>query len=260
MKRFLTIFCIASVILVASCKSNVNKASEETDQALLDSAEKQNGKSLIIFSKTNGFRHKSIANGIKTISSIAEEKGLSVIATEDSLFFNTENLDKAKIVVFLSTTGDILGAAEEKAFENYIQSGGTYLGIHAASDTEFDWPWYGKFVGAYFDGHPSKPNVREAKLYKGEPHVTTEHWTDTITRNDEWYNYKNLNMAVTPTLFLDETSYEGGRNGEYHPIAWYHNYDGGKVYYTGGGHTEESFDEPGFKEHLERAVVWLMEE
>ncbi len=125
------------------------------------------------------------------------------------------------------------------------------MGIHAASDTEYDWPWYGKLVGAYFDGHPNDPNVREAKMkVVNRQHLSTTHLDDTWVRNDEWYNYKNINPKLQVLICLDETSYEGGTNGDNHPIAWYQEFDGGRVFYTGGGHTTESYDEPDFQKHL----------
>ena len=146
---------------------------------------------------------------------------------------------------------DVLGADQEQAFKNYINNGGNYMGIHAASDTEYDWPWYGKLVGAYFTSHPNDPNVREAKMnVVNRQHLSTSHLNDTWERNDEWYNYKNINPDMNVLIYLDETSYEGGTNGDNHPIAWYYEFDGGRVFYTGGGHTKESYDEPDFQKHL----------
>ncbi len=219
--------------------------------------EKING--ILVFSKTEGFRHESIGAGIKLIKKIGEEQGYTVEATESAKAFKTQNLKDFKVVVFLNTTGDVLDDSQQLEFQRFIQAGGSFLGVHAAADTEYDWPWYGKLVGGYFNGHPNDPNVREASIDKTEhKHISTDHLQERWDREDEWYNYKSLYSDITPVLNLDETSYEGGTNGEHHPIAWYHEYDGGRAYYTGGGHTDESYEEEGFVKHIEGALAWLI--
>ena len=133
------------------------------------------------------------------------------------------------------------------------------MGVHAAADTEYDWPWYGKLVGGYFDSHPSNPNVRKATInVVNKSHPATEHLSDTWIRTDEWYNYKTLSSETTVLLNLDESSYEGGTNGTNHPIAWYQEFDGGRAFYTGGGHTDDSYDEPMFRQHLLGGIEWCL--
>lgn len=212
---------------------------------------------VLAFTKTSGYRHQSISKGVQTLRELGRENGFIVLQTETAEDFNPQELKNFKLVVFLSTTMDVLNEAQQKAFENYIKNGGSFLGIHAAADTEYDWPWYGKLVGGYFESHPNDPNVRNAQIELVDPsHISTKHLPNTWTRSDEWYNYKNLNPEVNVVLNLDEKSYEGGTNGENHPIAWYHEYDGGRAFYTGGGHTEASFDEPAFRQHLLGAMMW----
>ena len=214
---------------------------------------------VLVFTKTEGYRHESIATGVKTLRELGRKNNFIVLRTESEEDFTAENLANYQAVVFLSTTGDILNEDEQTAFENYIKSGGSYLGIHAAADTEYKWDWYGKLVGGYFESHPNNPNVREAKIeVLDKTHSATAHLNDTWLRNDEWYNYKNLNSKVTVAMNLDEKSYEGGTNGANHPIAWYHNYDGGRAYYTGGGHTNESYSDSDFKKHLLGAIFWCL--
>ena len=214
---------------------------------------------ILVFTKTMGYRHKSIEKGVETLKILGKENSFSITQTEDSLQFNDTNLKKYDLILFLSTTMDVLGADQEQAFKNYINNGGNYMGIHAASDTEYDWPWYGKLVGAYFTSHPNDPNVRVAKMnVVNRQHLSTSHLNDTWERNDEWYNYKNINPDMEVLIYLDETSYEGGTNGDNHPIAWYHEFDGGRVFYTGGGHTEESYDEPDFQKHLVGGINYCL--
>ncbi len=214
---------------------------------------------VLAFTKTTGYRHKSIEKGVHTLRQLGRKNNFIVLQTETSSDFNSLNLKNYKLVVFLSTTGDVLNEKEQGAFEKYIKSGGSFMGIHAAADTEYDWPWFGKMVGGYFESHPNDPNVLNAKMdVLTKEHPATSHLKDSWSRNDEWYNYKNLNLNVTVLLNLDEKSYAGGTNGDNHPIAWYHEYDGGRAFYTGGGHTEASFDEPDFRKHLLGGILWCL--
>jgi len=118
---------------------------------------------VLVFSKTAGFRHSSIPTGVEAIRTLGAENGFSVTATEDAGAFTDGNLAQYEAVVFLSTTGDVLDETQQAAFERYIEGGGGYVGIHAASDTEYDWPWYGGLVGAYFNGHPA-PQTATVKV------------------------------------------------------------------------------------------------
>ncbi len=214
---------------------------------------------VLVFTKTDGYRHKSIEKGALTLRQLGRKNGFIALQSETAEDFNHQNLRNYKLVIFLSTTMDVLNPSQQKAFESYIKNGGSFMGIHAAADTEYDWAWYGKLVGGYFDSHPNDPNVRNAKIdVLNKEHASTAHLKDTWLRSDEWYNYKNLNPKVTVLMNLDEKSYEGGTNGDSHPIAWYHEFDGGRAYYTGGGHTESSFDEPDFKQHLLGAIEWCL--
>ena len=104
--------------------------------------------SVLVFSRTEGFRHDSIPAGIAAIRQLGQQRGFSVDATEDAGTFADEVLIKYKVVVFLSTTGDVLNNAQQAAFERYIRRGGGFVGIHSATDTEYDWPFYGAVVGA----------------------------------------------------------------------------------------------------------------
>jgi uncharacterized protein len=210
----------------------------------------------LIFSKTNGYRHQSIPAGIEAIKKLGEANKFSVETTEDSLAFTDENLAKYKAVIFLSPTMNVLGEEQQKAFENYIKKGGGFVGIHAATDCEYDWPWYVKMVGGSFLSHPQQ---QVAKIMVKDPKdPSTKHLPAVWERKDEWYNFKNMNPDVHVLLALDETSYTGGKNGDNHPIAWYHEYDGGRAFYTGLGHTNESYTEPAFLQHLLAGIKYAM--
>lgn len=228
-------------------------------QENLDTAPKKRPDFVLVFTKTEGYRHESISTGVKALRELGRQNNFIVIRTESPEDFTDQNLKNYQLVVFLSTTGDVLDAEEEKAFENYINGGGSFLGIHAASDTEYEWDWYGKLVGGYFESHPNNPNVLEATVQRiDKTHISTKHLPDSWVRNDEWYNYKNLNPAMTIALNLDESSYKGGTNGKSHPIAWYHEVGQGRAYYSGGGHTNESYKEANFIQHILGAIEWCL--
>ena len=253
MKTLRIIICTL-LICISFTASSQPQMPEEKNAAINDEIAQ-----VLVFTKTMGYRHKSIEKGVETLKKLGKENNFSITQTEDSLQFNETNLKKYDLVLFLSTTLDVLGPDQEQAFKNYINNGGNFMGIHAASDTEYDWPWYGNLVGAYFTSHPNDPNVREAKMnVVNREHLSTAHLNDTWIRNDEWYNYGNINPEIEVLIYLDETSYEGGTNGDNHPIAWYQEFDGGRVFYTGGGHTNESFDEPDFQKHLAGGINYCL--
>ncbi|NOV97800.1 ThuA domain-containing protein [Isoptericola halotolerans] len=206
---------------------------------------------VLVFSKTAGFRHGSIPAGIAAIEQLGVENGFSVDSTEDAGAFTDENLEQYEAVVWLSTTGDVLNDEQQEAFERYIGNGGGYAGVHAASDTEYDWPWYGELVGAYFASHPA--NQDATIKVEDSVHPSTDHLPERWERYDEWYNFRSSPRDEVHVLAsLDESTYQvgSGAMGADHPIAWCHEYDGGRSWYTGGGHTNESFAEPDFLEHL----------
>jgi len=207
---------------------------------------------VLIFTKTAGYRHNSIPDGIACVEALAREAGLVPRATEDAAVFNATDLEGVAAIVFLSTTGDILDETQQVAFETYMKAGGGYLGIHAAADTEYEWPYYANLVGAQFDSHPkiqlAKLNVIDATS------AATAFLPNPWERTDEWYNYKNLSDSLHVLLELDESSYEGGTNGDHHPAAWTHRLGAARAFYTAGGHTKASYQEPLFRKHLSAAL------
>ena len=218
---------------------------------------------VLIFSKTAGFYHESIPNGIAAIQKLGAENGFAVDTTKNAELINEENLAQYAAVIFLSTTGDILDHYQEADFERYIQSGGGFVGIHAAADTEYEWGWYGRLVGGYFSDHPGindpHPNVQPGKITKtGEKHPSVDFLPESWERTDEWYSYKKVNPNTKKLLLLDEASYQGGADMGEHPIAWYHDFDGGRAYYTGGGHTKESYEEADFLKHLLSGIQYAI--
>ncbi|MER5425735.1 ThuA domain-containing protein [Streptosporangium roseum] len=204
---------------------------------------------VLVFSKTAGFRHDSIPAGIAALRELAVQGGFTVDATEDAAAFTPANLAGYRAVVFLMTTGDVLNATQQTAFESYIAAGGGYVGVHAAADTEYDWAFYGGLVGAYFASHPA---IQRATVrVEDQAHPSTAHLPAVWVRTDELYNYRTNPRSTAHVLAtLDESTYTGGSMGADHPIAWCKPYRGGRAWYTGLGHTTESYAEPNFRAHL----------
>jgi type 1 glutamine amidotransferase len=238
------LFLLLTLVLTVSFASNNEKPELKKENKVL------------IFSKTNGYRHQSIPVGIEAIKKLGEENGFAVFATEDSTYFTPENLQQYKAIIFLSPTGHVLGEAQQAAMEGYIRKGGGYVGIHAATDCEYGWPWYVKLVGASFVSHPKQ---QQAKLIVvNKKHSSTKGLPQTWERFDEWYNFKDINPDITVLIKIDEKSYTGGINGDNHPMAWYHNYEGGRAFYTELGHTNESYSDPLFLGHLLGGIKYAM--
>ncbi|MDR7304182.1 ThuA domain-containing protein [Haloactinomyces albus] len=204
---------------------------------------------VLVFSKTAGYRHASIPDGIAAIKELGAQHHFGVDATEDAGAFTDENLEQYEAVIWLSTTGNVLNEAQQAAFERYIKGGGGYVGIHAAADTEYDWPFYGKLTGAYFESHPS---IQEATVkVTDRVHPSTKSLPKSWTRTDEWYNYAtNPRGDVHVLAALDESTYDGGAMGADHPISWCQLHQGGRAWYTGMGHTTASYGDQKFREHM----------
>ena len=214
---------------------------------------------VLVFSKTKGWKHTSIPAGQSAIVKLGEENGFSVDTSSNADLFRERKLKKYDVVIFLNTTGNVLNPEQEAAFERYIQAGGGFVGIHSAADTEYDWAWYGKLVGAYFSSHPLKPGTRKAVIeVKDTTHAATRGLPARWERSDEWYNFKSYYAGIQVLADLNENSYEGGTHGSNHPIAWHHEFDGGRAFYTGGGHEPSSFEEPLFLQHLLGGIRYAM--
>ena len=215
--------------------------------------------SVLIFTRTEGFAHASIPDGVAMIEDIGLEEGHTVEVTEETTLFTPASLTLYDVVVWLSTTGDVLDTPEQDAFEGFIQAGGGYVGIHAAADCEYDWPWYGELLGngAWFLSHPA---IQTATLELENPgHPGAGFSLAETPFEDEWYNFQaNPRPVVDVVMTLDETSYDPGAGamGADHPIVWAHNFAGGRVFYTALGHRSETYNDPRFKEQIRGAIGW----
>ena len=203
---------------------------------------------VLVFSKTVGYRHESIEAGKKALMAMGAANGILVDTTENAAKITEDTLKQYAAVIFLSPTGNILERAAEVDLQRFIQAGGGYVGIHAAADAEYDWRWYGSLVGGYFLSHPDQQEAT-VRIVDAKD-ASASHLPSAWTRTDEWYNYKSLGKDLHVLATLDESTYTGGENGAVHPISWQHTFDGGRAWYTGMGHTVESYSDSLFLKHV----------
>lgn len=254
-----TFTLLLSLLLGAGVAAGCTQSHEETADVKASVFQNDGDQHILLFTKTDGFRHSSIEPGIEALKKMGQDKGFSITHSEDPRIFADDKLGEFDAVVFLNTTMTLFGPEQREAFQSYIGRGGGFAGIHSATDTEYDWEWYGELVGAYFANHPGNPNVRSAIVKVADrDHLATAHLPAEWKREDEWYNFGYINPDIQVLLMLDTDSYEGSDHPGNHPISWYHEFDGGRSFYTGLGHTHESFSEELFLEHLYGGLRYAM--
>lgn len=214
-------------------------------------------KKILVFSKTAGFRHTAaIQAGKAGLLALGRQHKFGVDTTESAAVFTPENLKQYAAVVFLCTTGNVLNDEQQKAFEQFIHNGGGYVGLHSAADTEYDWPWFGGLNGAYFKSHPRQ---QEAVFnIVDSTNIATAHLPTVWKRFDELYNFKWIGTDLHVLITIDENTYTGGGNGDDHPMAWYHEYDGGRGFYTALGHDNKSWEDPLYVQHVLGGLHYVM--
>ncbi|MGH2944775.1 MAG: ThuA domain-containing protein [Solirubrobacteraceae bacterium] len=268
-------FAVTTAVFCASLvAATVSLASNPPDFPLISNGPKFKA---LVYHETTGFRHASIPYAIEQLTAYGDANGFAVTADRTSARFTDEGLAEFDVVVWLSTVGGVRGDgplltdAEWAAFERYMEGGGGYAGIHAASDCCDESSWYGELLGnqARFHSHPGGVGGSPGCIgnFPGDPnrvnntrscfqavveteddkHPSTRHLPDRWDISDELYNFKaNPRSTVHVLQTLDESSYDfqphpyirgwGNLMGEDHPITWCQVYDGGRVWYTGLGH------------------------
>jgi uncharacterized protein len=207
---------------------------------------------VLVFTHTAKFRHDAIPTTVSTLRLLAERERMAVDQSENPADFTPANLARYKVVVFANTTGDVLDATQQAAMEGFIRSGGGFVGVHSAADTEYDWPWYGQLVGAYFRNHPEGLQFSRVQPEQdGKPAGVS--WPV----RDELYNYRsNPRGTLQIVATVDEKTYAGGTMGADHPIAWCHAFDGGRSWYTGLGHDKAVYRSREFQAHLRQGLLY----
>ena len=215
--------------------------------------------SVALFTKTDGWHHDSINAGVTAIQELAKLHDFNVFWTEDAnRVFNDKELAKYKVVIFMLTTGNVLNDEQQAAFERYIRAGGGFVGVHSASDTEYDWPWYTKMVGHMFHIHPA---VQTATIKVEDFNFPgMDRFARRFLFTEEWYEFgPPTSDQLKFLLSVDEKTYQPAANwgakkgdgmGDFHPVSWYQNYDGGRAFYTALGHLPATYSDPNFRHHL----------
>src|SRR6478609_5244451 len=218
----------------------------------------------LLFTKTDGFHHESIHEGVTAIREMAKRNNFTVDWHENAEIFNDKALANYGVVIFLNTTGNILSEEQQTAFEKLIKAGKGFVGIHCASDTEYEWAWYTKMVGMMFKIHPQQQTAYLKIEDSNFPGM--ERFPKKLLWTDEWYEFSarkadDLHFLIS----VDEKTYapyakwgenEGKGMGAFHPISWYHNYDGGRSFYTALGHIPLTFSDPLFIDHIYGGIYW----
>lgn len=218
----------------------------------------------LLVTTTRGWHHESISAGVLAIQELGRKHFFDVQLFEDPNSFTDTFLSKFDVIIFLNTTGDIFDSAQQKVMERFIESGKGFVGIHSASDTEYGWEWYTQLVGRMFHIHPSIQTAKLEVLDKGFPGLRG--FTDNTLWTDEWYEFGPEKVTgLHYILGVDESSYNpkvqwpgksGVGMGIFHPIAWYHQFDGGRGFYTALGHMPEDFSDPAFLNHIFAGIFW----
>ncbi len=221
-------------------------------------------KAMLVFSKTAGYRHDCIPVGKLAFVKLGKAHGYAVDTTEDATAFTSENLKKYKLVVFLCTTGTVLDTLQKQAFQQFIEGGGGFIGIHSATDTEYNWPWFGKLVGAYFKNHPSNSPLTGMLHVEDRNNPATRRMPENFSRSDEWYNFKYVNPDDHMLVTIDQTTYNSTQTStnvigddKKHPVSWCHEYNGGRAFYTSMGHLKSAYSEPLFLDHLWGGIQYV---
>ena len=221
--------------------------------------------SVLLFSKTAGWHHDSINAGVTAIQELGKLHDFNVFWTEDAnRVFNDKELAKYKVVIFLLTTGDVLNDEQQAAFEKFIRAGGGFVGIHSAADTEYGWPWYTKMVGHMFHIHPPVQTAVLQVLDYNFPGMDRFAKRSLVT--EEWYEFQApLSDKLKYLLSVDEKTYKPAANwgtkqgkgmGDFHPVAWYQEYDGGRAFYTALGHLPATYSDAAFMHHVYGGIYW----
>lgn len=218
----------------------------------------------LLITETAGWHHPSITAAAPAMEGLAKRHDFVLDRYQPGMKLTEKMLEPYDVAIFVNTTMDIFDEAEQAAFEKFIQAGNGYVGVHAASDTEYDWPWYTQLVGHMFIIHPAVQTAMVDVINRDFPGL--ERWPDRLLWTDEWYEFtpaktEGLNYLIT----LDEKTYnpkadwgskKGEGMGDFHPISWYHEFDGGRAFYTAMGHMPEVYDEKLFLEHVYGGIYW----
>ena len=220
-------------------------------------------KRVLIFSHSTGYRHASIEPGVAAFKQLAARERVGVVASEDPNLFSPAGLKGFDAIIFLSTSTDSKKPESEwfqgerrTALQAFVRRGGGIVGIHAASDSHYHWPWYQRMIGGHFISHPKGTPTGTVKIVD-PTHRSTRGLPAKITRTDEWYYFGDYNPEMKLLITLDPHSI-GEKDSNPNPVSWSHNFEGGRVFYTAMGHTNESYSDANFLKHVAGGLNWVL--
>jgi len=220
-------------------------------------------KRVLLFSHSTGYRHASIEPGIAAIRALGAREKLVIVPSEDPNVFTAAGLKGFDAIVLLSTSTDPKKPESEwfvgerrTALQDFVHRGGGIVAIHAASDSHYNWPWYGRMIGGHFARHPQGTPTGTVRVVDRN-HRATRGLPATMRRTDEWYYFDDYDPEAHLLLSIDPASI-GEADVNPNPVSWAHEFEGGRVFYTAMGHTAESYADKDFLNHLAGGLAWVM--
>lgn len=224
---------------------------------------------VLVFEKMNGFRDgPSVEAGAAAFNRLAKQNHWSLVTTDKGGVMTPNLLNQFDVVIWNNVSGDVLTLRQRAAFEEYINQGGGYIGIHgSAGDPIYFWDWYvDTLIGARFIGHPMDPQFQDATIHFENNHTDIgKGLGSSVIMNDEWYSFQKsprqngANIIAT----IDESTYSQkgrwGQNvsmGSDHPIVWSNCVGKGRSFYSAIGHRPEIYDDKMHMQMLSQAVMW----
>ena len=229
---------------------------------------KGKGPRLLLFDKINGFRDAPSVNAARAaLTAMAKRQGWRMAVTDKGGAFNAKTLAQFDAVIWNNISGDVLTLSQRKAFQQFLQNGGGFVGLHgSAGDPAYFWDWYpDKLIGARFAGHPMNPQFQEARIAVNKQHPLAAHLPAEWRMTDEWYSFKTNPRAVGANvlLTLDESTYtRQGRFGEPldmgtdHPLAWTQCMGKGRMFYSAIGHLPATYAQDQNVTLMRDAIQW----
>jgi len=216
---------------------------------------------VLVYTKNGkGYIHENIATSVEAIRSIGAESGFDVDASDDPSVFSVENLKRYRALVFSNSNNEGFDTdAQREAFKKYVQSGGGIVGIHIASGTERNWPYFAAVMGGRFVRHPKLQRFT-VKVKDGK-HPATRDLPTTFEWEDECYLFDNVNPDIKVLLTTDPAKIDDPKRTDTpsaYPLSWYHTYDGGREYYTALGHKKEHYADPLLRKQIRGGILWAM--
>ncbi len=233
--------------------------------AIVSCSESQ--KKILIYTRNGeGYVHENIPASIKALEEICQDLGVATEVSDSAELITREYLDRFDAIIFSNSNNEAFTTDEQRSvFQEYCRSGKGFAGIHSACGSEREWPWFWSLLGGKFYRHPPLQPFDIKIIDRNHP--STENLPDPWKWEDECYYIHHLNPDIHVLIAADLTTvedekrmeYPGTVFGDYFPLSWYHEFEGGRQWYTALGHKPEHYDDPNFREHLKGGIQWILD-